>query len=167
MLCIFSGFPGSGKSTLARLIAPRLEAVYLRIDTIEQELRQLFSVDVLDEGYRVAYRIASDNLRAGLSVVADSCNPIELTRREWERVARQAGADYRNIEIICSDASEHRLRVESRTVDASGLKPPTWSEVESREYHDWTVDRVIIDTAGRSQAVCAEDLLLRLSSTGR
>jgi predicted kinase len=167
ILYIFSGLPGSGKSTLARLIAPPLDAVYLRIDTIEQELRDLFSVDVHDEGYRLAYRIAADNLRVGLSVVADSCNPIELTRREWERVARDAGADYRNIEVICSDAGEYRLRVESRTVDESGLMPPTWSEVESREYHDWTVDRIIVDTAGRPQAACAEDLLLRLSSPRR
>ena len=69
--------------------------------------------------------------------------------------------------ILCSDASEHRLRVESRTMDESGLKPPKWSEVESREFHDWTVDRIIVDTAGRSQAVCAEDLLLRLSCPRR
>ena len=27
-------------------------------------------------------RIAADNLRLGISVVADSCNPIELTRDE-------------------------------------------------------------------------------------
>lgn len=167
VLYIFSGLPGSGKSTLSRLIAPPLDASYLRIDTIEQELRELFSVEVQEEGYRLAYRIAADNLRVGLNVVADSCNPVELTRREWERVAREAGADYRNIEVICSDASEHRHRVESRTMDESGLKPPKWSEVESREYHDWTVDRIIVDTAGRSQAECAEDLLLRLSSPCR
>jgi predicted kinase len=163
MLYIFSGLPGSGKSTIAQLVAPRLNAVYLRIDTIEQGLRDLCSVDVQGEGYRLAYRIASDNLRLGLSVVADSCNPIELTRREWEQVARNAEADYSNIEVTCSDASEHRLRVETRIAQVPGLKPPTWSEVESREYHDWTVDRVTIDTAGRSEAECADDLLFKLS----
>ena len=163
ILYIFSGLPGSGKSALSQLVAQQLGAVYLRIDTIEQGLRELCSFDVQGEGYRLAYRIASDNLRLGLSVVADSCNPIELTRREWEQVARDAGAHYVNIEVICSDSSEHRRRAEARVAEVSGLKLPTWSEIENREYHDWTVDRVIVDTAGRSKMECASDLFSRLS----
>ncbi len=83
ILYIFSGLPGSGKSTLSQMVAQQLRAVYLRIDTIEQGLRELCAIDAQSEGYRLAYRIASDNLRVGLSVVADSCNPVELTRREW------------------------------------------------------------------------------------
>ncbi len=97
VLYIFAGLPGSGKSTLSQRIAQELAAVYLRIDTIEQGLRELCSIEVQGEGYRLAYRIAADNLRLGRSVVADSCNPIELTRREWEQVARDAGADFVNI----------------------------------------------------------------------
>jgi len=164
ILYIFSGLPGSGKSTLAQLVARHFKAVYLRIDTIEQGLRELCSCDVQGEGYGLAYRIASDELRLGLSVVADSCNPIELTRREWEQAARDAQADYVNIEIICSDPSEHRARAETRVAEVSGLKLPTWSEIENREYHDWTVDRVIVDTAGRSKAECVSDLLSKLSN---
>ena len=163
ILYIFSGLPGSGKSTLAQLVARQLKAVFLRIDTIEQGLRELCSFDVQGEGYGLAYRIASDNLRLGLSVVADSCNPIELTRREWEQVARDAQADYVNIEVICSDASEHRRRAEARAAEVPGLKLPTWSEIQNRDYQDWTVDRVIVDTAGRSQLECASDLLAQLS----
>jgi len=163
ILYIFSGLPGSGKSTLSQVVARQLDAVYLRVDTIEQALREICSVDVRGEGYRLAYRIASDNLRLGLSVVADSCNPIELTRREWEQVAREVHADYINIEVICSETSEHRRRVETRASEVSGLRLPTWSEVENREYHDWTVERVVIDTAGRSEAECASDLLSKRS----
>lgn len=163
VLYIFSGLPGSGKSTLAQLVARQLEAVYLRLDTIEQGLRELCSFDVQGEGYRLAYRIASDNLRLGLSVVADSCNPIELTRREWEQVARDAQADYINIEVICSDAGEHRRRAETRVAEVAGLQLPTWSEIEKREYHDWTVRRVVVDTAGRSHSECASGLLTELS----
>lgn len=163
ILYIFSGLPGSGKSTLAQLVAQQLEAIYLRIDTIEQGLRDLCSVDVQGEGYRLGYRIASENLRLGLNVVGDSCNPIELTRQEWEHTAREAQADYRNIEVICSDAREHRHRVETRIAEVSGQRLPTRSEVENREYDDWTVDRVIVDTAGRSETECASDLLSQLS----
>jgi len=148
---------------LSQAVARQFEAVYLRIDTIEQGLRDLCSVDVQGEGYRLAYRIASDNLRLGRSVVADSCNPIELTRREWEQVAHASNADYVNVEVVCSDTHEHRRRVETRAAEVPGLRLPTWLEVEKREYHDWTADRITIDTAGRSAAECATDLLSKLS----
>jgi predicted kinase len=86
-LYIFSGLPGTGKTTLSQLFARRIGAAHLRIDTIEQALRELCSIDVQGEGYRLADRVASDILKAGVDVVADSCNPIELTRREWEEAA--------------------------------------------------------------------------------
>jgi predicted kinase len=163
ILYIFSGLPGSGKTTLSQRVAQSVHAVYLRIDTIEQALRELCSVEVQGEGYRLVYRIAADNLRVGMSVVADSCNPIELTRREWERVALEARAEYVNIEVMCSDAREHRRRVETRISTVSGLRLPTWRDVEQREYHAWTVDRIVIDTAKRTEGECVADLLSELA----
>ncbi len=156
-LYIFSGLPGSGKTTLSQLLARRTGATHLRIDTIEQALRDLCGIDVGGEGYRLAYRVAADNLRLGLSVIADSCNPIRLTRREWEEVATGAGAAYLNIEVVCSDEVEHRRRVESRESSIPALLLPTWQEVCDREYAPWDADRVVIDTTGRSaEAACAE-----------
>ncbi|MFE5683837.1 AAA family ATPase [Streptomyces sp. NPDC056512] len=38
MLIVIGGLPGTGKSTLARLLAARIGAVHLRIDTIEQAI---------------------------------------------------------------------------------------------------------------------------------
>jgi len=163
VLYIFSGLPGSGKTTLAQGIAKQLNAAYLRVDTIEQALRDFCSINVRGEGYCLSYKIASDNLRLGMSVVADSCNPIELTRREWEQAALEAEANYINIEVICTDAQEHRRRVESRISTVSGLRLPDWNEVENREYHKWTVDRIIIDTANRTERECVDDLLIKLS----
>jgi predicted kinase len=157
-LFIFSGLPASGKTTLSRLLAKSKRAVYLRVDTVEQALRD-FSFDVQEEGYSLCYRIALDNLRLGLSVVADSCNPIELTRRAWEQVARTANADFVNIEIICSDKSAHKKRAEARTTDVKGLTLPTWEEIEKREYHEWQQGRTIIDTAERTESECFEMLL--------
>lgn len=161
-LWIFGGLPGTGKSTLARLLAGRLGAAYLRIDTIEQALRDLCGTDVQGEGYRLAYRVAADDLRIGTSVVADSCNPIELTRREWESVARDAAAAFVNIEVVCSDATEHRRRVETRPATVPGLATPTWQDVLAREYHAWTVERVVIDTAGRTPGASVAELLRAL-----
>ena len=40
MLIIFGGLPASGKTTIARDLARQLGATYLRIDTIEQALRE-------------------------------------------------------------------------------------------------------------------------------
>ena len=162
-LYIFSGLPGSGKTALARLLAGRTGAAYLRIDTIEQALRELCSIDVQGEGYRLAYRVASDILSVGVSVVADSCNPIELTRHEWEQVARHVGVRYTNIEVVCSDLQEHRKRVEARTSMISGLQLPTWHEVETREYHDWTSERVVLDTSRKREGECLNELLSKLS----
>lgn len=166
VLLIFSGLPASGKSTLAQQIAKQTQSAYLRIDTIEQGLRDLCRIDVRGEGYRLAYRVAGDNLRLGLSVVADSCNPDELTRSEWESVAREAGTRHLNVEVLCSDAEEHRRRVESRIADVAGLKLPTWSDVQNREYHDWRSQRIVIDTAGRSVRESADELLQSISAAG-
>lgn len=149
-LYIFAGLPGSGKTSLARRTAKCLRCTYLRIDTIEHGLRELLSAKVEGEGYRLAYRIASDNLRVGSSVVADSCNPLALTRREWEQVARDVGANYINIEVVCSDTHEHRHRVETRVTDIPGMKLPSWDEVENHAYESWTAERILVDTAGKS-----------------
>jgi predicted kinase len=150
VLYIFSGLPGVGKSSLARLLAGRLGCVCLRIDTIEQSIRDLYSMPVEGEGYRISYRIAADNLRVGISVVADSCNPIELTRTEWENVARMNGASHINIEVCCMDKAEHRTRVETRVSSIPNLRLPTWAEVEQRLYHPWSKDRIIVETCGKT-----------------
>jgi predicted kinase len=160
VLYIFSGLPGAGKSTLGQGLAERMKAVYLRIDTVEQALRDLCGMEVKGEGYEIAYRIAADNLRVGLSVVADSCNPIEVTRRAWEKIAADAGAAFVNIEVICSDKAEHRRRVETRAETVPGLRLPTWKEAEGREYEAWTTERIVIDTGGKSEGESLEELWL-------
>jgi predicted kinase len=160
-LYIFAGLPGSGKTTLSQSLARRVGAAHVRIDTIEQALRELCSVDVQSEGYRLAYRVTADILRSGVGVIADSCNPIELTRREWEQVAVDAGAKYVNIEVVCSDRQEHRNRVKTRVPTVAGLRLPTWQEVEEREYQAWTVDRIVLDTSKGSERECIDELLAR------
>ena len=150
MLYIFGGLPGTGKTVLSRELARQRRAVHLRIDTIEQALRSAGHMLRGPEGYRVAYEIAADNLRLGQAVVADSVNPLPVTREAWLTVAQRCGVPWVEIELICSDRAEHRRRVESRSSDVPGLRLPSWTEVVEREYAAWDRPHVVVDTAGQT-----------------
>ncbi|MFW5810987.1 MAG: AAA family ATPase [Thermodesulfobacteriota bacterium] len=52
-LYILSGLPGSGKTTVARRLVKQLRAVHVRVDTIEQGLRDFCGWKVQGEGYRL------------------------------------------------------------------------------------------------------------------
>lgn len=151
MLIVLSGLPGVGKTTIARELARSLPAVHLRIDSIEQALRQA-GVIVEGEGYAVAHAVAADNLRAGHTVVGDCVNPWPLTRDEWRALAEQVGVPVVEIEVVCSDQAEHRRRVESRAADIAGHRIPTWQDVVERDYRAWDRPHVVVDTARQTVA---------------
>ncbi len=138
-----------GKTGIAVALARAIGAVHLRIDSIEQALRNSHVTISGPEGYVVAYAVAEDNLRLGRTVIADSVNPVEETRSAWREVARRAGKDCVEIEIVCSDQAEHRRRVETRVVDISGHQLPTWKQVCAREYESWQAG-IVVDSARRN-----------------
>ena len=102
----------------------------------------------------------------GNTVIADSVNPWELTRKEWNGVAEEIGARYIDVEVVCVDKKEHQRRVESRGSSVPGLKAPTWEEVLKREYQPWTSTRVQLDTSGKSSGQSLEELVSALSLKG-
>lgn len=171
MLYVTSGVPGTGKSTLARQLARHLHATYLRVDTIEAALLA-HGLTATVEGYAVSYALALDNLRLGHAVVVDVVNPLAVTRGAWAEVAQEAGVRLVNIEVVCSDAAEHRRRVERRRTDPAtrvgGWAPPTWDAVQAsaRAFEPWNTERVVLDTAGRPEAQAFAALLAGLAGAG-
>ena len=149
MLIALGGLPGVGKSALAMSLARRIEAVHLRIDTIEQAMRNAGCTVSGPEGYLAARDLAEDNLRVGRTVIVDSVNPLAITRAYWRETAARMAVELVEIEVVCSDRRQHRLRVESRATEVPGLVLPTWQQVLDREYEPWTTAHVI-DTAGRT-----------------
>jgi predicted kinase len=166
-LIVFGGLPGTGKTSLAREVAEEHSATYLRIDTIEQALRSsgvLMGDDVGPAGYLVAYALAESNLVVGGVVVADSVNPLAITRDAWRRVAATTSAEIVEIEVVCSDITEHRRRIETRLVDVPGLALPTWQDVVERDYEPWDRSRIVLDTAGCTIGQALKELRMRMSN---
>jgi predicted kinase len=166
MLLVFSGLPGVGKTAIARELARTLGAVHLRIDSIEQALLRA-GYRVEGEGYDVAYVVAEDNLRVGRTVIADCVNPWSTTRAAWRSVAERAGVPALDIEVVCSDAEEHRRRVESRAPDIVGHALPVWQDVVERDYHAWDRDRLVVDTAACEVGAGVDAIACRLPARGR
>ncbi|EFL91505.1 putative kinase [Candidatus Regiella insecticola LSR1] len=154
MLIIFSGLPGSGKSTIAYTLSERLNAVYLRVDTIEQAIREAEEGDkeMGSAGYFVAYEIGS-------TVITDSVNPMLLTRNAYRDVALSVGVSFLEIEVICSNQVQHRNQVENRNSDINGLNLPDWKAVVSRDYQPWNRNRLILDSATLSVAQSVEKII--------
>ena len=116
VLIVLSGLPEVGKTTIARALAAELQAVHVRIDSIEHALRSVGWT--IDSEVRVSYVIAEDNVRLGRTVVADivgrrlptwamSSNAITAHGRRSPR------RRYRAIERAakCSDDSVRDIRL--------------------------------------------------------
>ena len=163
MLIIFSGLPGTGKTTIAQILARRCRAAYVRIDTIEQAILSALHTQhgVGALGYLVAYQMAKANLCLGGTVVADAVNPLTSIRETWRAIAESANSHIVEVEVVCSDISEHQRRVENRKADIPGHTLPTWAEVQQREYEPWSSHRLVIDSA----TVSAPDAASRIFET--
>ena len=148
MLIILAGLPGVGKTTIARELAQQIAATHIRVDSIEHAVRAsgLVAGPLDDVGYRVGYAVAEDNLLLGRTVVADSVNPLPITRAAWLDVATRARVRAIEVEVICSDLLEHRRRVETRLTEFPGWTV-RWEDVVARDYRPWDRERIVIDTA--------------------
>lgn len=163
-LISFSGRPGVGKTTVARALLKQIKAVYLRVDSIEAAMKNSsLKIHPAEEaGYLVVAAVAEDNLALGFDVVADTVNPVDISRQLWVDAAAAANAELINVEIVCSDKLEHRRRVEARISDIDGLTVPGWKDVATRQYEPWTQERLMLDTGQLSVAECTSKIICAL-----
>ena len=164
MLIIIGGLPGVGKTTLSKTLATELKAIYLRIDTVEQILKKEANL-MGSEGYEVCFFLAEENQKLGMSVIADAVNPVQIARDAWVCAAKNASVPWVEIEVICSDTTKHKKRIESRTSDIKNHILPTWEDVVSREYESWDHKDLQIDTSSQTIEVCCNIILNYLSNT--
>lgn len=161
ILIVVGGLPATGKSTISSALSRRTGFAFVRVDRIEQAI--VDSTELTQPlgpvGYTVAYGVAGEQLKHGVSVVAESVNPIGLTRDAWRGVAADYGARVLEVELICSDQAAHAGRVRTRDVDIAGLPQPTWQQIHDREYESWDRDHLIIDTAVQSPAAAVGAIL--------
>lgn len=99
--------------------------MYLRVDTVEQAIRSVSEQNkkIGPEGYFVLYELARENLQLGSTVVTDSVNDINLIRNTFRDIAISLNVPFLEVEILCSDKTQHRYRVENRILDIPGLTP--------------------------------------------
>ena len=161
ILIVVGGLPATGKSTVASALVRRTGFTFVRVDRIEQAI--IGSAELRPPlgpvGYAVAYDVAGEQLRHGVSVVAECVNPLTVTRDAWRRVAAGHGARLVEVELICTNLAAHRERVRTREVDIPGLKLPDWQQIASREYEPWDRDHLVIDTATRTPAAAVAAIL--------
>ena len=162
-LIVLGGLPGSGKTTIARVLARRIGAVHLRIDTIEQTLKStaVLKDDLGPAGYLVAYALAEDNLRLGATVIADAVNRMEIARAGWRSTASRANAQLLQVELRFGDPVQHRSRVENRAADIAGHELPRWAEIAGLTWEPWAAD-LVVDTAQPAEAA-ADAIVARLA----
>ena len=169
-LTVVGGLPAVGKIAVCREFlrlqsisqSPGRFPIWLRIDSIEQALRdsgEMAPGMPGGAGYYAAAAVAGDVLASGGEVLVECVNPLPLTRRLWEEAASALGCRFLAVEIVCSDAAEHRRRARQRVGDIEGLKLPDWQEIEHRDYAPWPEADLRLDTARLTAAEAAQAIV--------
>jgi len=167
-LIVVSGLPGVGKSEAARRVAAALRAVHLSIDPVEEALLSTGLAPGWTTGvaaYEAVRAAAESNLSLGLTVVVDAVNDSEPARETWRRASASTLAPVHWVMISCSDAGEHRRRLEGRERGLSHVVEPTWEEVRNlaAEYALWTGPLLRIESARKGADDVAAEILEALS----
>jgi predicted kinase len=158
MFIVMAGLPGTGKSTVALAVGTQLGLPIVSVDPIESAILSAG----IDAGqptglaaYLVAEVIADSVLSSSASgVIVDAVNAVEPAREQWVKLAARHGERrVRFVEVICSDESVHRARLEARGRQLAHIAEPSWHAVEQSldEWEPWggasgTIPRITVDS---------------------
>lgn len=137
-----AGLPGSGKSTIADEIGRVLGVPVISVDPIESAILSAGIDSDQPTGlaaYLVAEKLAESVLRSGQSVIVDAVNAVDAAREQWVGLAARRDTTLRFVEVVVSDSSVHRARLEARGRKLPHIVEPEWHQVEQSldEYSEW------------------------------
>jgi predicted kinase len=128
-LTIFSGLPGTGKSTLANRLARKLRWPVLRIDDVAGDVPVNADYRFWDEKILVLLTIVEEQLKLGVSVIADSVF-MGTDRMQAQEIARKHGANFRPVYCFVSDEKEWKKRVTGRLEDVQITDVADWEQIQ-------------------------------------
>jgi predicted kinase len=168
-----AGLPGSGKSTIAELIGETLSKPIVSVDPIESSILRAGIDPDQPTGlaaYLVAETLAESVIRAGRGLIIDAVNAVDPAREQWVNLAARMDEPLKFVEVVCSDPTVHRARLEARIRNLPHLTEPSWFAVEQSldEYADWTgpsaeIERITVDSVEPLEVV-VERVLAFLAS---
>ncbi len=170
MLVAFTGLSGTGKTALAALVAERTGFAHLSSDEVRkravgldplsatppERTEALYGPEGRGRVYDQLAREATEQLRAGQSVIADATFLLRSDRNRLEEVARREGVSLLFVECT-ADPEIVRARLETRAKDAV---PRTH---QARSDADWHVYQQQVFHA---EPLCDDEPALRVA-TGR
>ena len=147
---VMRGYPGTGKSTIARLLAAALHAPLIDRDIIRQMAVDLFGAlpQVGQFSYELMFALAREQLRLGLSVVADTPLTYRTTYDQCKELAQSFHTPMLVVHCQCPPEVQKR-RLEGRIGNVSEFQITSWKEWEQwkprfEEYED---GGCVIDTS--------------------
>lgn len=128
-LVIFSGLPGTGKSTLANRLARELRWPLLRIDDIAGDVPVDADYRFWDEKILTLLIVAEEQLKLGVSVIADSVF-MGADRLHAQEIAKKRNANFRPVYGFVSDEDLWEKRVVERLDAVQNSDMATWEQIQ-------------------------------------
>ncbi len=140
------GLMGSGKSVLARALSPLLDADVIRMDVLRKQMLDIapserhyedfgagiYSEEVSDQAYALAFKRAEEKLKAGRTVMIDASFKKRHQRGKARELAQRLHVDFFVLECVCPE-SEIKSRLERRAHKASEASDGRWEIFQAQK----------------------------------